>query len=545
MHPDAPVIDGGVLNILGACRSLGRAVGRNICLYLDPSRFLRWHQWLASALSDTKNSQVCFIFAPTAHPLPRSCLLAMQLERMIYGLHNNHAIDQLETPGRTALAMADDGSNAIFDVVIDLAGHGRQLPACRRVLTPLFNSVPGELGAIAALLDDGPLRIAVHDSASMTELISAHPAMSDPQVFVRALDGVLSRTVELIIKALDESLDSLACNDNCQPRRNARPVIIPAFPSEMARVTRVLAEKITRRIGEIATGGNTWAVAYRFDDGSPLLDTRCAAFLLMQDDARRYYADPFPFQHNGQHFIFVEEFLFETQRGCISVAAVDKRGMVSRPRIILEETHHLSFPFVFEHDGHIWMIPESADCGRIDLYRAEDFPYRWRREGSLLEGIAAYDATLLRRDDGFWLLASLGRWQSTSWDNLSIFHAKNLKGPWTPHARNPVLLHAMHCRAAGAPFHRNGHLLRPAQDCSYIYGGAITLNRVDQLSETAFRQTAVGRIECGTPGCHTYNRHGGLEVIDIFAPTRRLTHVTAAYTPMPSLSCGMARTTSF
>lgn len=504
---------------------------RKICLYLDPARYLRWHQWLASALSNAPDRQVSFVFAPTAHPLPRSCLLALELERMIYALRGGHAIDQLGPSDRMPQIMADD-SDTGFDVVIDLAGQGGKLPVCRRVLTPLFNSVPGEMGAITALLGDEPLRIDVHDSASTAKPISACPAMSDPQVFVRALDGVLSRAAELIIKVLGDSSDGLACNDNHPPSRNANPDI-PAFSAEMARVTRVLTGKIIRLIGEIAAGRSSWAVAYRLDDTASLFDKGRADFHLLRDDMRRYYADPFPFRHNGQDFIFVEEFPFETQRGCISVFSLDSSGAVTRSQIVLEEPHHLSFPFVFAHDGQIWMIPESADVGRIDLYRAEDFPHRWKREGPLLENIAAFDATLLRHDNRFWLLASVGRWQSTSWDNLSVFHAKKLTGPWAPHHQNPVLLDAMHCRAAGAPFQRDGHILRPVQDCSRIYGGAVTLNRLDALTETDFQQTAIGRIECGTPGCHTYNRHGALEVVDIFAPARGLTHVTATYMPAP------------
>jgi hypothetical protein len=501
-----------------------------VCLYLDPSRFLRWHHWLAAALSSTPGCHVSLVFAATAHPLPWSCMLALELERTIYGLHTDHAIDQIDVskPRPRATGPVDCSD---FDVVVDLAGQGDQLPACRRVLTPLFNSVPGEVGAIAALLGDEPLRIEVHDSASFATTANACPAMADSQVFVRALDGVLSRAAELILKVLDGPSCAVPIKGIHPPLKAGTPNI-PALPAAVMRVAHVLTRKIISLIGQIATGGNTWAVAYRFDHSIPLLDKRQARFFLLCDDMRRYYADPFPFRRDGQYFVFVEEFPFETQRGCISVAVIDRTGSVIRPRIIIEEPYHLSFPFVFEHDGQIWMIPETADAKRIDLYRAELFPYRWKREGSLLEGVAAYDATVLRHHEQFWLLASLGRWKSTSWDNLSIFHARSLTGPWTPHSRNPVLLDAMRCRAAGAPFRRKGDILRPVQDCSRIYGGAITFNRVDALNEAGFRQTVIGRIECGTPGCHTYNRRAGLEVLDIFGATRGLAHVTASYTPI-------------
>jgi hypothetical protein len=117
------------------------------------------------------------------------------------------------------------------------------------------------------------------------------------------------------------------------------------------------------------------------------------------------------------------------------------------------------------------MIPESGAANRIDLYRAEQLPYRWKREGCLVDGIAGYDPTILRRDGQLWLLVTQRRWSSTSWDSLSIFHAKRLTGPWVPHSHNPVLLDAARCRSGGASFKRGGETLRPVQDCSRIYGG--------------------------------------------------------------------------
>jgi hypothetical protein len=147
---------------------------------------------------------------------------------------------------------------------------------------------------------------------------------------------------------------------------------------------------------------------------------------------------------------------------------------------------------------------------------------------------------LLQNNDRFWLFASLTRWNSTSWDNLSIFHASSLTGPWLPHAQNPVLLDARRSRGGGAPMMHNGVLLRPAQDCSRIYGGAITLNRIDVLNESDFSETEVGRIECGMLGCHTYNRGAGLETLDVFDARRRLKDVVAVC----SLSTGSAETTT-
>ncbi|MBL7406346.1 formyl transferase, partial [Escherichia coli] len=73
----------------------------------------------------------------------------------------------------------------------------------------------------------------------------------------------------------------------------------------------------------------------------------------------------------------------------------------------LELETHLSYPFVFEADGQVWMIPESHASGTIDLYRATDFPRGWVHEAVLLDGVVAGDATLLQHGGRWWMFATV------------------------------------------------------------------------------------------------------------------------------------------
>jgi hypothetical protein len=275
-------------------------------------------------------------------------------------------------------------------------------------------------------------------------------------------------------------------------------------------------------------GDKTWSVAWRFDRGFPLLDQGTATFSVLADDGHRYYADPFPFRRNGQDFVFMEDFSFNRGRGCISVTTIEN-GSASTPFPVLEEPHHLSYPFIFEHNGEIWMIPESGEARGIYLYRAEQFPGKWKREACLIDGIEAYDATLLRHQGRFWLFVCERICNSSSWDSLGLFYADRLTGPWVS-VHNPVLLDARMCRPAGAIIQRLGHQIRPVQDCSLQYGGAVLLYRVDTLAVDKFSQVQIGTIHCGSSGCHTYNNYSGLEVIDVF--NRCGNEVTALYDPL-------------
>ena len=120
---------------------------------------------------------------------------------------------------------------------------------------------------------------------------------------------------------------------------------------------------------------------------------------------------------------------------------------------------------------------------------------------------------------------------------MSLFHSESLFGKWLPHAYNPVLFDAKLSRPAGAVFMHHGRQLRPVQDCSGEYGGAVPICRVDALGPEEFTQTPIGTIRCALHGCHTYNNYGGLEVIDVFGRDRKSQSVTAFFEPIVDRTC--------
>jgi len=186
--------------------------------------------------------------------------------------------------------------------------------------------------------------------------------------------------------------------------------------------------------------------------------------------------------------------------------------------VVLEEPFHLSYPFVFERDGQIWMIPETSANNAITLYRAERFPDRWVKEADLLTGLSASDATIVEHGGLLWMFATTWNGAGSFSDTLSIFSSAALCGPWKPHAGNPVLVDQSSARPAGAFVRRDGRLWRPVQDCRDGYGTGIGLAEVTRLDAEGYAQTvhSVVKAPSGWPGrrLHTLNRAGTLEVID-------------------------------
>jgi hypothetical protein len=500
-----------------------------ICLYLDPSRLLRWHLWAAEILAERIGDEVFCRFASVRHPIPTACILLLEVERMIYGSGTGDAT----VPMDVALRALPSHTEGPADITVDFVGDDRTTLE-GRVLTPLFNGIPGEIGVIAAMTEGLDLEVELQDDARPQRWWKARPASADRALVSAGLDSALSCAVALITKAVRE-VAAVAPEDSAAtytPQACKKPLAVSA--GAIARSVVMVAWKATKLLNKLMTGGPFWSIGWRLSGSTSLLDTRHASFNVLSGRSRSYLADPFPFHHRGRQYIFFEQFSYAADRGCIAVAEVEREGGVSEPRIVLQEPHHLSYPHIFERDGQIWMLPEAGASGNVDLYRAAEFPFRWEREARLAAGIEAYDTTPLDHGDHLWFFTCLRAMKSSSWDMLALFHADGLTGAWTPHAGNPVMIDAVSSRPAGAFIRDGGRTLRPAQDCGRYYGRGLTLCRIDTLNETTFAQTAIGRIDSGRFGCHTYNRNAGLEVIDLWGRPGRRRSVTIRCCPLAS-----------
>ncbi len=175
---------------------------------------------------------------------------------------------------------------------------------------------------------------------------------------------------------------------------------------------------------------------------------------------------------------------------------IDERGFHSKPVSVLEQNHHLSYPFVFEWDGEVFMIPETCGNRTVEAYRAVQFPHQWEKHKVLLSNVAAVDPTLLQHAGKFWLFVNMAATPGAPInDELFAFYSDSPFGPWQPHRQNPIVSDVCRARPAGRIFEQDGQLIRPSQDCSLRYGHKIKLNRIDVLTETQYKESEIGEID--------------------------------------------------
>src|SRR5581483_3012175 len=104
----------------------------------------------------------------------------------------------------------------------------------------------------------------------------------------------------------------------------------------------------------------------------------------------RFWADPFLHTRNGKTFCFVEDFVYRTGKAHITALEID-RTRVTEHGIALDEPFHLSFPFLFEYRGELYMCPEACESRQVRVYRCTDFPLKWKLERILMDGVSAAD----------------------------------------------------------------------------------------------------------------------------------------------------------
>lgn len=322
-------------------------------------------------------------------------------------------------------------------------------------------------------------------------------------------------------------LQQLGCAAFLQKYRHAQSHAIadgdlPRFQPDNLMVARLLGSRILRKVAANLKNRNIfeqWMLLYRFDDPGHPGPIRAFKHLLPPRD--RFWADPCVVRHAGRHAIFFEECEYADDTGYISAILFDEQEQPILPPVkILEKPYHLSYPFIFEDQGTLYMIPEAAHASVIPLYRCRQFPHDWEFVMNLMEDVIAYDSTVWRHNGKYWLFATVcDDPEAPSSDELCLYFSDTLLSTeWLPHPCNPIVSDVRCARSAGRIFERDGKWYRPAQDCSRRYGGAIALQQIVTIDEQSYEETPAGRIEAkpadGITCTHTISHAGQLTCID-------------------------------
>jgi hypothetical protein len=222
------------------------------------------------------------------------------------------------------------------------------------------------------------------------------------------------------------------------------------------------------------------------------------------DEPAWFVADPFLFHEDGVWHMFFEVYSRNGNIGKIGHATSSNGLQWTYDRVVLEETFHLAFPFVFKADGTYYMIVCPSDTHDIELYAAHDFPYGWEYERTLVTGRTYADPVIVRHDDLWWLFSG----QSSS-GNCYLFYAYSLTAGWIEHPMSPIVNDAAKGRPAGRFFtFGNGRLIRLAQKNDQWYGQAVRAFEVDVLTRVSYAEHEIPESPILSDAGHGWNSDG-------------------------------------
>ncbi len=237
-------------------------------------------------------------------------------------------------------------------------------------------------------------------------------------------------------------------------------------------------------------------------------------FMWLDSPRGKFWADPFLIERDGATWVFFENYDYAQRRAVIDCGRLEG-GRLQDVRTVLNRPEHLSFPYVFEHGGAVWMVPESEQAGAVNLYRAARFPDQWVLERTLLDLRAVDSVPFMHRDR--WYMFTSPVVVDGQAPFALLFTAAQLLGPWSLHPAGCVSGDVRFARSAGSVIRDGERLIRVNQDCAKGYGHSIRFS-VIELDEKTYEAKPYAQLlpealgDIG--GVHTYNRVGDWEVID-------------------------------
>lgn len=211
-----------------------------------------------------------------------------------------------------------------------------------------------------------------------------------------------------------------------------------------------------------------------------------------------FWADPFFYKHNDTTYVFFENYSYKTKLGKISCGKVENK-VITNVVDVLDLDYHLSFPYVFEYNNELFMMPETSENKRLEIFKCIEFPHKWELHKTAFEGERIVDAFFhTDTSSQMWLFLNKQTAPESEADSeLYIYKIDSPKlNKIESHRLNPVIIDARVARNAGTTFTNNGKVYRPSQSNTHgIYGRALNINEIKTLTINDYKEETIITVE--------------------------------------------------
>ncbi len=283
----------------------------------------------------------------------------------------------------------------------------------------------------------------------------------------------------------------------------------------IARLGPGVANKILQRY--VHKKADRWGVAFQFvDDWKSSVLWRSK---IIRNPPNRFLADPFVWTEGDRSFCFLEDFDYKSNRGCIACYELASDGYTELGTV-LEEPFHLSFPFLFNWNGQLFMCPDTGEIGEIRLYLCKEFPTKWSYHKTLISNVRATDSVIFALHGKWWLLTNVDSSDADDFGSeLHIYYADSPDSDdWVAHVGNPVIFNS-ECARNGGLIIEGESIFRVFQVQGFnSYGESLGVSEIKKLDENSYEEEVMIEIPpkyfpdiCGT---HSLAFRDGVLAID-------------------------------
>lgn len=233
-----------------------------------------------------------------------------------------------------------------------------------------------------------------------------------------------------------------------------------------------------------------------------------------------WFADPMLFKYRNNTYLFTEAFDTILQKGKLAVSKLVD-GKFTKPKIILNKSYHLSYPCVFQYQDKLYMIPETSQSHRLELYVGNETVDKWKRKLVLLKNVKYDDPTVVQVGEKYFIFCyeqknnhfSTFIYQLKPEQNWSIELIQKID-----HAENKY-------RPGGRFFTINEDWYRPLQNNIKTYGESLRICKVlywEPYSEvevdtiTADKLISEHKFSTDIERVHTYGTLDEMEIYDCY-----------------------------
>lgn len=221
----------------------------------------------------------------------------------------------------------------------------------------------------------------------------------------------------------------------------------------------------------------------------------CAPVLTSKDvtdyGKANFVADPFFYPQDQILHLFFEVYNRDKEpTASIGHAMSKDNGQTWQyNQIILEIDRHISYPYVFDYNSDIYLLPDLSNSKNrvspVRLFRFDNFPNSCEPVEDIIDpDHKCLDTVVFQYDDYWWLILGSG-----NNDEIRVYFSDELiESNWRSHPQNPVVTGRKFAgRPGGRPLLMGDRLVMFYQDCTSIYGNALRAYEIEELSTELFK----------------------------------------------------------